>query len=93
MQINKDNIHENRHRVDYDYKVRDDVMLTNHTVYKYETPYKGSFVIAQCFTNGTVNLQYGETESSYNIRRINSCKYDTQVEDFNSKHMFDDVSI
>ena len=37
-QINKDDIHENRHRVDYDYKVRDNVMLNNYTAYKYETP-------------------------------------------------------
>ena len=93
MQINKDNIHENRHRVDYDYKVRDDVMLTNHTVYKYKTPYKGSFVIAQCFTNGTVNLQYGATESRYNIRRINSYKLDTTVEDSNSINIYDNINI
>ena len=32
MQINKDNIHETRHSVDYDYKVGDDGMLTRHTV-------------------------------------------------------------
>ena len=32
-------------RVDYDYKVGDYVMLTNHTEYKYETPNKGPFVI------------------------------------------------
>ena len=30
-QINKYNIYKNRHRVDYDYKVGDNVMLTNHT--------------------------------------------------------------
>ena len=30
--INKDNIRKNRHRVYYNYKVRDYVMLTNHTV-------------------------------------------------------------
>ena len=60
-QINKDNIRENRHIVDYDFKVRDDVMLTNQTAYKYETPYKGPFLITQCFTNGTGNFQYGAT--------------------------------
>ena len=43
--INRDNTQDNKHRVDYDYKVRDKVMLTNHTSYKYETPYKGPFVI------------------------------------------------
>ena len=30
-QNNEYNIHENRHRVDYNYKVRDTVMLTKHT--------------------------------------------------------------
>ena len=48
-------------------------MLTKHT----ETRYKGLFVITQCFTNGTVNLQYGATQIKYNIRRIKPCKYDT----------------
>ena len=31
MQIDRDNTRENKYRVDYDYKVRDKVMLTNHT--------------------------------------------------------------
>ena len=33
-QINKYNTQENKHRVDYDYKVGDKFMLTNHTAYK-----------------------------------------------------------
>ena len=33
-QINKDNTQKNRHRVDHDYKVGDEVMLTKHTAYK-----------------------------------------------------------
>ena len=37
-------------------------MLTNHTVFKYETPYKGPVVITKCFTNVMVNLQYGPTK-------------------------------
>ena len=44
-QINKDNTRENRDRVDHDYKVGDNVMLTNHNAYKYESKYKGPFVI------------------------------------------------
>ena len=47
-QINRDNTRENKHRVEYGYKVGDKVMLTNHTAYKYETPYKEHFVITQC---------------------------------------------
>ena len=46
-QINKDNIHKNSQRVDHDNKVGDKVMLNNITAYKYETPYKGPFVIKQ----------------------------------------------
>ena len=34
-QINKYIICKNRHIVDYDYKVGDDIMLTKHTAYKY----------------------------------------------------------
>ena len=34
-QIDKDNRRKNRHRVDYDYKVGDDIILTKHTEYKY----------------------------------------------------------
>ena len=55
MQINIYNTLENKHRVDYDFKVGDKLILTNHTAYKYEAPYKGPFVMTWCFTNGTVN--------------------------------------
>ena len=68
-------------------------MLTNHTSYKYESQYKVPFVITQCFTNGTVNFQCGPTKNKYNIRRIKPYKLDTKVEDYNSIHMSDDVSI
>ena len=54
MQINRANTRENKHGVDYDYKVRYKLILTNHPAYKYETPYKGPFVVTQCFTNGIV---------------------------------------
>ena len=92
-QINKYNIRENRHRVDYDYKVGDSVMFNNHTTYKYETPNKGQFMITQFFTNGTVNLQCGAIKIKYNISHINPYKSDTKVEDSSSKNMSDDVKI
>ena len=53
-QINKDNILKNRHRVDNNYKVRDNVMLTKNIASKYETPYTVPILITQCFTNETV---------------------------------------
>ena len=93
MQSNRDNARENRHRVEYDYKVGDNVMLTNHTAYKYETPYKGPFVRTQCFTNGTLNLQYGPIKIRYNIRQIKLYKSDTKVEYFNSINISDYVNI
>ena len=67
MQINRDNTCKNKHRVDYDYKVGDKFMLTNPTTNKYEKPYKGPFLITQCFTNGTVNLQYGAAHINHHI--------------------------
>ena len=93
MQINKDKIRENRQRVDQDYKVVDNVMFTKHTAYKYETPYTGPFLKKWCFTNGTVNLQFGPTKIRYNIRRIKPCKYDAEVEEISSKNMSDNVRI
>ena len=68
-------------------------MLNNYTSYKYETPYKRPFVTTQCFNNRTINLQYGATQIKYNICRINPYKLDTEVEDFNSKNMSDEVNV
>ena len=48
-QINKDKVHQNRLRVEFDYEVIYNIMLTNHTAYKNETPYKGPFVVPQLF--------------------------------------------
>ena len=67
MQFNKDNTSENKNIFDYDYKVVDDVMNNIYTAKKQETPFKGPFVITQCFTNETVNLQYDMTKKRYNI--------------------------
>ena len=93
MQINKDNICKNRHKVDHNYKVVDNVILTKHTGYKYETPYMGPFVITQCFANGTVKLKNGASQIMYNIRCIKPYKSDTKVGDYSSKNMLDDVRI
>ena len=68
-------------------------MLTKHTIYKYETPYTGPFMITQCFTNGTVKLQCGAIQITYNIHHIKTYKPDTKVEDSNSIIMYDTVNI
>ena len=68
-------------------------MPTNHTAYKYETPYKGPFVITQCFINGAVDLKYGVIQITYNICRIKPYKSDTKVEDYSSINMYETVNI
>ena len=93
MQINIDNTLENKHRVNHDYKVGDKFMLIYHTAYKYETPYKIPFVITQCLTNGTVNLQCGAIKIKYNICRIKPYKSGTKLKDYNSINMYDAVNI
>ena len=81
----KNDIRENRHGFEYDYKFGDNVIINNHTVYKYETQYKVPFAIKRFFTNGMVNLQYVVTQIKYNIRCIEPYKSDTKVEDSSSK--------
>ena len=67
-------------------------MLTKHTAYKYEKPYTGPFVITQCFTNGTVNVQCGAIQIKYNICHINPYKSDNKVEGSSSKNKYDNVN-
>ena len=60
-------------------------MLNNHDTYKYETSYKGPYVITQCCTNGTVTLKCNTKTIRYNIFRIKTHTSDMNVEDINSK--------
>ena len=59
-------------------------MLNYNTACKYETPYKGSFFITQCFANGMVTKQYGVITNRH-INVALSHKYDTKVKDYSSK--------
>ena len=90
-QINRYDTQENKYRFDYDYKVGDKFMLTDHTAYKYETPYNCPFVRTQCFTNGTVKLQCGAIQIKYKISHIKPYKSDTKVEYYNSMNMYDAI--
>ena len=83
MWINKYNIFENNKIVDHDYIVGDKVMLNNHSIYIYETPYNGLFFITQCWTNGTITLHCGAIPIWHNIYHIKP--HDTNVEYINSK--------
>ena len=93
MQINKYDIRKNIKRFDHGFKVGDKVTLTNNAAYKYESPYNRPFVITQCWTNGTVTLQYGATQVRHNIRWIKPYTYDTNVEDITTENMYYDVNI
>ena len=84
-QNNRDKTRENKHRVDYDYKVKDKVILAKHTEYKYKTPYNGPFLITQCFNNYMLMLQCGAIKNTHNIHRIYPYKSDTTFEDYKSK--------
>ena len=79
--INKYYIRKNITRVYYDSKVIEKVMLNNKAEYKHENPYKGPFGITQCWTNGMVILKMGVTKFIYNIRHINTYKYNADVDD------------
>ena len=70
-------------RVYHNYKVIDKVMLNDHIAYKYETPYKGVFVITKCWINGRVKLQCGAIQVMYNTHHIKPYKYHTNVKDIN----------
>ena len=59
LQINHNNNHKNVSILDYNLQVSDKAVLMNKSVYKEETPYKGSYGIIQSWTNGTVTLKIG----------------------------------
>ena len=82
-QINKDNTPENNKRVDHDYMVRETFVINNHSAYKHETPYKGTFLITQCFTNVMVTLQSGAIKIRYYIRQIKPYASNAHFEDIN----------
>ena len=83
MQVNKDNFHKNGKIVDHNYNVKNKIMQKNHSAYKYETPYKGSFFITQCWTNGAGALQCGAIKIRCNISCIKSYTSDAYVKDIN----------
>ena len=77
---------------DNDLKPEDKVMINNSTLFKYETPHKGQFVITRYFTVGTVNCSMVKSIWS-SIRQIKPYKSDTNVEDINPENMYEKVNI
>ena len=73
-QIDKDVIREKSTRVDYDYRIRDWVMVREKIDVKYEIPFKVPYEIFQTWTNRNVTIQMGAVTDRLNIRRVNPYK-------------------
>ena len=73
-QIDKDVIREKSTRVDYDYRIRDWVMVREKIDVKYEIPFKVSYENFQTWTNRNVTIQMGAVTDRLNIRRVNPYK-------------------
>ena len=81
----------NNKKVEHDYKVIDNAMLTNNSEYNDETPYNGPFLITQYWTSITATLQYGETKIRYNIRRIKPYTSDNTLNILTLRDMYGNV--
>jgi hypothetical protein len=69
--IDKANTRENSKRVDFDYKVGNQVYIVHDGIQcKLDSPKSGPFVITDVFTNGTVRIQRGLVNERINIRRL-----------------------
>jgi hypothetical protein len=70
-QIQKDNVRENKTRLQHEYKIGDQVTLTWPGILpKMSLPRQGPFEITRIHTNGTVHIKRGALEQRVNIRRI-----------------------
>jgi hypothetical protein len=70
-QVDKDNLRENKKRIDYDYQIGSQVYVTVTDIKrKLDAPKTGPFPITEVFTNGTVRIQKGNVNERINIRRL-----------------------
>jgi hypothetical protein len=62
----------NNKQIDYDYKVRNKVLVTQESILrKAESPYsKEPWTITKVHTNGTIRIQRGTQSERINIRRV-----------------------
>ena len=68
--IAKNNKAENAKRIPHTYAIGDRVLLRRGTDNKYETPYRGPYIILKVNDNGTVRMKVRNVEDTYNIRQI-----------------------
>ncbi len=72
MLTNRGNQQENAKQIDYDYKVRDKVLVINEGILrKAESAYgKEPWTITTVHTNGTIRIQCGTKTEQLSIRRV-----------------------
>ena len=71
MTTDKSTLRENSKRLDYDYKVGQQVYIVREKSFrKIEGPKMGPYNITEIFTNGNVRIQRGSVDERINIRRI-----------------------
>ena len=69
--VDKANLRENTKRVDYNYRIGQQVYVTTDGIQrKLDSPKKGLFRIIDVYTNGTVRIQSGAVDKRINIRRL-----------------------
>ena len=61
-------------RIDHGYRVRDQIMIRNNKVYKYETLFKFLYKSFQMWKNRTITIQPGAVTYRMNIRHIKPYK-------------------
>jgi hypothetical protein len=71
-QTDRNTVRENKSRVDWDYKVGDEILLRKDGILsKSESPFEMEpWTITQVHVNGTVRAQRGTSSERFNIRRI-----------------------
>lgn len=69
--INKSNACENSSRVYYNYKIGNEVLITNTDIqHKLYTPYKGPYKVVTIYMNGTVDIMWGSVVERISIRLL-----------------------
>ena len=69
--INKNNAKENSKRIQYEYKINDQVLVKNQQSTKFgQDAYNGPWTVNKVRDNGTVKITKGFITDVYNIRNI-----------------------
>ena len=69
------NKRENKNRMDYEYRIGQQVYIKQEQSRKYGTDaYNGPHTVTRVHNNGTVRVRFGNIEDTYNIRHLEPLK-------------------